>query len=1273
MNSFKHVEKIMKRFTSIIALLLMVMGNAFAQKGTFDKIMPELLEEINGSRKSDDTYRIIIIMNEQLDSQKLTRHAQNLSKTQQREYIFNELRSTSERSQKEVLKDLQQGQKAALVDDIKSFWIINGISCSTTKEMVHAIAERPDVKYIMKDLEIHIADGEESEDIQLARDGNEWNVTKVNADDVWELGYTGSGIIVAVIDSGVNYNHTDIANNMWDGGSEYPHHGYDFVNNDNDPKDDHGHGTHCAGTVSSYGTNGRQCGIAKDAKIMALKVLEEDGSGFTSSCYSAIEFAVSHNADVLSMSLGSRGTGGIWVERIVMENVLSCGIIASVSAGNVGSTYSQGLLLYPIPYNVGAPGNCPSPWRHPDQTLAGGRAAVVTVGNTMSSDDISLTSSIGPSTWAKGEYIGFYDDYCWAENNPDSIGLIKPDISAPGNKIYSLTHYSDTDYTVKSGTSMAAPCVAGVMALMLSVNPTLTPLEIDSIIETTAVPCGGQTTKNNYYGAGRIDALAAINYMLNACAAPSNLNATVNRANVTLNWDAASDVSSYRVYRNGIMIASSVSETHYTDESVPAGNNTYFVRSNGDNHQTSIPSNQVTVSILTNTEAYAPTELTATEINTESSSVSLSWNAESRTENLYYTNSIAGYSNFESDSGMIMAQKFPSSMLQRYGGMQVEHVYFSVYNPEASCTISLYEGDKMQTGILRHSGSITSTDAQQSIDYEVNPPVVINPDKDLWLTITTYDSLAYSNYPESNTNDAFLYRHPSVNYWSSVHGYAWSFQLGLNDGEHTYNVYRNGNNISSSQTDTILTDTYTEGMNEYLITSVTNGYESLESNRIILVNNTAAIEGLSLNDDDKLYVLPNSTLTVDSLTNDNPDNLILENGAQLIHNNGNVKATVKKAIAAHGNNPNTCWNFIASPLTEGSNNVLTDSYDLYYYDENAHFWRNHKSHQDDFSFDNGIGYLYANAENVTLSFAGTLNASTTDPTIPVTASAEQLKGFNLVGNPFAHNLNISNLAIDTTGGFSAISTIYELSGNNVVINQNPSTIAPCTGFFIKATKSGTLHFNHDWTEPDHTHIRDLKIEVNTASRDASLLDRAYINFDGNDNLEKLILNDNSTRIYIPQGDAEYAIATIQDQDEMPLNFKAEENGTYTLNIEAENLDLDYLHLVDNLTGNNIDLLTTPCYTFEAKTSDYASRFRLLFAPICEDANADNDNFAYLCDGNIVVNMEDKASLQILDMTEHVIIEGDTINRIPTSGMAKGMYVLRLITANGVKTQKIVIE
>ena len=386
-----------------------------------------------------------------------------------------------------------------------------------------------------------------------------------------------------------------------------------------------------------------------------------------------------------------------------------------------------------------------------------------------------------------------------------------------------------------------------------------------------------------------------------------------------------------------------------------------------------------------------------------------------------------------------------------------------------------------------------------------------------------------------------------------------------------------------------------------------------------------------------------------------------------------MKATVKKAIAAHGNNPNTCWNFIASPLTEGNNNVLTDSYDLYYYDENAHFWRNHKSHQDDFSFDNGIGYLYANAENVTLSFAGTLNATTTDPTTPVTASAEQLKGFNLVGNPFAHNLNISNLAIDTTGGYSAISTIYELSGNNVVINQNPSTIAPCTGFFIKATKSGTLHFNHDWTEPDHALIRDLKIEVNATSRDASLLDRAYINFDGNDNLEKLILNNNSTRIYIPQGDAEYAIATIQDQDEMPLNFKAEENGTYTLNIEAENLDLDYLHLVDNLTGNNIDLLTTPCYTFEAKTSDYASRFRLLFAPICEDANADNDNFAYLCDGNIVVKMEDKASLQILDMTEHVIIEGDTINRIPTSGMDKGMYVLRLITANGVKTQKIVIE
>ena len=141
---------------------------------------------------------------------------------------------------------------------------------------------------------------------------------------------------------------------------------------------------------------------------------------------------------------------------------------------------------------------------------------------------------------------------------------------------------------------------------------------------------------------------------------------------------------------------------------------------------------------------------------------------------------------------------------------------------------------------------------------------------------------------------------------------------------------------------------------------------------------------------------------------------------------------------------------------------------------------------------------------------------------------------------------------------------------------------------------------------------------------------------------------------------------------MPINFKAAKNDTYTISIETEGLELGYLHLIDNLTGYDVDLLATPSYTFEAKTSDYATRFKLVFGPICEDADGDNATFAYISDGNIIVNNVGE-SLQIVDMMGRVIAEGDAMNRISTREMTPSVYVLRLINGEMVRTQKIVIE
>ena len=142
---------------------------------------------------------------------------------------------------------------------------------------------------------------------------------------------------------------------------------------------------------------------------------------------------------------------------------------------------------------------------------------------------------------------------------------------------------------------------------------------------------------------------------------------------------------------------------------------------------------------------------------------------------------------------------------------------------------------------------------------------------------------------------------------------------------------------------------------------------------------------------------------------------------------------------------------------------------------------------------------------------------------------------------------------------------------------------------------------------------------------------------------------------------------------MPVNFKAEKNGSYTLNVSAENMGMHYLHLIDNMTGADVDLLSDPSYSFEARTTDYASRFRLVFS-----ANGTNDNesetFAYFNGSSWTISNVGEATLQIVDMMGRVLnsetLSGNaeiSLNQVP------GVYMLRLVNGNEVKTQKIVVR
>ena len=563
--------------------------------------------------QSNGLQHVIVMMAERYDNSQLPQKTAFMDKEHRRDFAIADRKAFCQASQAQVL-DFLEGYKAEnMVSDLKSFWSFNGFSCTTTDEVIAQLAQRKDVAMIIPDEMRQMIPQNEMNGSANTR-ANAWHVDKINAPAVWNYngaGYTGNGVIIGLIDTGVNYNHIDIANSMWDGGSEFPHHGYDVFYQDLDPMDDQGHGTHTAGIVAGQGTAGTQTGIAPGAKIMSIKVLSEEGEGEASHLIQGVEFALEHGAHILSISLSDVGAGPCYYYRDVFATCLDAGVAATVACGNEGQTQ----YTYPVPFNISAPSNCPPAWLHPDQRnlIEGGLTSVISVGATDSNDEHYGFSSVGPTTWAAGPNVGNYNDYPYENGDVNQPGLIRPDISAPGANITSLNYQTTNNYIEMDGTSMATPCVAGVLAMLLEANPELSPAELDSIIELTSVRVGN-TMKNNRVGSGRIDALAAINALFHL--GPTNLTADFDGEQVILNWTAAPEGISYDVYRDGMRIANSLTATTYTDHINYAGSYTYYIIAHLENDMTSLPSNYLTL-----TKAV---EIEAEVIN--NMRVSLSWN-----------------------------------------------------------------------------------------------------------------------------------------------------------------------------------------------------------------------------------------------------------------------------------------------------------------------------------------------------------------------------------------------------------------------------------------------------------------------------------------------------------------------------------------------------------------------------------------------------------------------------------------------------------------------
>lgn len=269
-----------------------------------------------------------------------------------------------------------------------------------------------------------------------------------------------------------------------------------------------------------------------------------------------------------------------------------------------------------------------------------------------------------------------------------------------------------------------------------------------------------------------------------------------------------------------------------------------------------------------------------------------------------------------------------------------------------------------------------------------------------------------------------------------------------------------------------------------------------------------------------------------------------------------------------------------------------------------------------------------------------------------------MEGWNLIGNPWNAPATIGRYSLRMNP-----------DRDNLITVENPDeSIAAMEGVFVYAEEDGeTVTFGTG----AKSRSMDARIVLNLNHDGGNVIDRAIIGIGEGETLPKFQLKDNSTKLYFTQDKQDFAVVRSNGQGEMPVNFKASADGNYTIAISIKDVEMNYLHLIDNLTGADIDLLQTPNYSFNAKSDDYASRFKLVFSTDIEDAD---DDFAFISDGNIIITDTDaNATLQIVDVTGRIMFNGSATHSVSTANMAEGVYVLRLINGSNVKTQKIVVK
>ncbi|MFQ6058254.1 MAG: S8 family serine peptidase [Anaerolineae bacterium] len=467
-------------FLLLLALLCLPSSPASSQQGMEvahpllpppGKVEPTLLKEVLQAKDGQFTFLVYL-----REEPVLPPPSPEVSKLERRRSVVAALQETAERTQEGIRRYLEEQKARGRVQSYTSFWVFNGLAVTGDRETLLDLAARPEVKIIRADHKRWLEEKglkRTSLGASAPSAAVEWNIARVRADLVWKaLGINGTGVVIASMDTGVDWQHPALAARYrgYNAKGLPVHTGNWYSATDEGylyPGDGHGHGTHVLGIALGEGG----IGVAPGARWIAVKVFHNQGHTYDSWLHAGFQWLLAPAGDpalapdIINASWGN-DISGDETFRPDVQALRAAGILPVFAAGNYG----------PQRGTIGSPASFPEAFA---------------VGATDSDDEVASLSGRGPSPW----------------------GEIKPEVSAPGMGIRSSL--PGGSYGTWNGTSMAAPHVSGLAALLLQAQPSLTIPQIEEVITSTAVPLG-DPVPNNDYGWGRIDAYAAVASVANA-------------------------------------------------------------------------------------------------------------------------------------------------------------------------------------------------------------------------------------------------------------------------------------------------------------------------------------------------------------------------------------------------------------------------------------------------------------------------------------------------------------------------------------------------------------------------------------------------------------------------------------------------------------------------------------------------------------------------------------------------------------------------------------